>query len=56
MGPVVTAEHRQQIVGYIDAGVAQGADLVVDGRGLVIAGHEHGFFLGPTLFDHVTPR
>jgi len=54
MGPVVTAEHRQRIIGYIDAGVAQGATLVVDGRGLVIAGHEGGFFVGPTLFDRVT--
>jgi malonate-semialdehyde dehydrogenase (acetylating)/methylmalonate-semialdehyde dehydrogenase len=55
MGPVVTGEHRKRIVGYIDAGVAQGAELVVDGRGLVIRGHEHGFFVGPTLFDRVTP-
>ena len=54
MGPVVTAEHRQRIIGYIDAGVAQGAQLVVDGRKLVVAGHEHGFFVGPTLFDRVT--
>src|SRR4051812_23647101 len=55
MGPVVTAEHRQRIVGYIDAGVAQGATLVVDGRSLVIPGHERGFFVGPTLFDRVKP-
>jgi malonate-semialdehyde dehydrogenase (acetylating)/methylmalonate-semialdehyde dehydrogenase len=55
MGPVVTAEHRQRILGYIDAGVTQGADIVVDGRGLVIRGHEKGFFVGPTLFDRVTP-
>ena len=54
MGPVVTAEHRAKIIGYIDAGVAQGAELVVDGRGLKIAGHEHGFFVGPTLFDRVS--
>jgi malonate-semialdehyde dehydrogenase (acetylating)/methylmalonate-semialdehyde dehydrogenase len=54
MGPVVTAEHRARIVGYIDAGVAQGAELVVDGRGLVVPGHEGGFFVGPTLFDRVT--
>jgi len=54
MGPVVTGEHRQRIVGYIDAGVTQGATLVVDGRGLVVSGHERGFFVGPTLFDHVT--
>jgi malonate-semialdehyde dehydrogenase (acetylating) / methylmalonate-semialdehyde dehydrogenase len=55
MGPVVTAEHRKKILGYIDAGVAQGAEIVVDGRGLVIPGHESGFFVGPTLFDQVTP-
>ena len=54
MGPVVTAEHRARIVGYIDAGVAAGAALVVDGRGLSIAGHEQGFFVGPTLFDRVS--
>ena len=56
MGPLVTAAHRDKVTGYIDAGVQQGATLVVDGRGLTIAGHEHGFFLGPTLFDHVTPE
>ncbi|MBS1819402.1 MAG: CoA-acylating methylmalonate-semialdehyde dehydrogenase [Acidobacteria bacterium] len=55
MGPVVTAEHRARIISYIDAGVAAGAALVVDGRSLVIPGHEKGFFLGPTLFDRVTP-
>jgi malonate-semialdehyde dehydrogenase (acetylating) / methylmalonate-semialdehyde dehydrogenase len=55
MGPLVTGEHRQKVAGYVDAGVAQGATLVVDGRGLEIQGHENGFFLGPTLFDHVTP-
>jgi malonate-semialdehyde dehydrogenase (acetylating)/methylmalonate-semialdehyde dehydrogenase len=54
MGPVVTAEHRRRILGYIDAGLREGADLVVDGRGLSIPGHEHGFFVGPTLFDKVT--
>jgi malonate-semialdehyde dehydrogenase (acetylating)/methylmalonate-semialdehyde dehydrogenase len=54
MGPVVTAEHRTKILGYIDAGVAQGAELVMDGRGLVVTGHERGFFVGPTLFDRVT--
>ena len=55
MGPLVTGPHRDKVKGYIDAGVEQGATLVVDGRGLTIAGHERGFFLGPTLFDHVTP-
>lgn len=55
MGPLVTCEHRDRVKGYIDAGVAAGATLVVDGRGLTIPGFERGFFLGPTLFDDVTP-
>ena len=54
MGPVVTAEARQRIVGYIDSGEKQGAALVADGRRLVVDGHENGFFLGPTVLDHVT--
>jgi malonate-semialdehyde dehydrogenase (acetylating)/methylmalonate-semialdehyde dehydrogenase len=54
MGPVVTGEHRQRILGYVDAGIAEGADLVVDGRVLTIPGHEGGFFVGPSLFDRVT--
>jgi len=56
MGPLVTAAHRDRVKGYIDAGAADGATLVVDGRGLKVAGFEQGFFLGPTLFDHVTPE
>jgi malonate-semialdehyde dehydrogenase (acetylating)/methylmalonate-semialdehyde dehydrogenase len=55
MGPVVTAQHRDKITGYIDDGVAAGAELVVDGRGHRVAGCEQGFFLGGTLFDRVTP-
>ena len=55
MGPLVTAVHRDRVRGYIDAGVNEGATLVVDGRGLRIPGSEGGFFLGPCLFDHVTP-
>ncbi|MFD2178255.1 CoA-acylating methylmalonate-semialdehyde dehydrogenase [Veronia pacifica] len=55
MGPVVTAEHRDKIISYIDAGEAAGAELVVDGRDLSVPGHENGFFVGPTLFDHVKP-
>jgi malonate-semialdehyde dehydrogenase (acetylating)/methylmalonate-semialdehyde dehydrogenase len=54
MGPLITREHRDKVKAYIDAGVAQGASLVLDGRGLKVPGHENGFFLGPTLFDHVT--
>lgn len=55
MGPVVTAQHRQKIQGYIDTGVKEGAKLVVDGRGFTVPGFEEGFFLGGSLFDHVTP-
>jgi malonate-semialdehyde dehydrogenase (acetylating)/methylmalonate-semialdehyde dehydrogenase len=55
MGPLVTAAARDKVKGYIDAGVAQGASLLVDGRDLVVAGNEQGFFLGGTLFDMVTP-
>ena len=55
MGPVVTAAHKQKIQGYIDEGVASGARLVADGRALSVQGHEKGFFLGATLFDHVMP-
>jgi malonate-semialdehyde dehydrogenase (acetylating)/methylmalonate-semialdehyde dehydrogenase len=54
MGPLVTAQHRDKVAGYIDAGAAEGATLVADGRGLSVAGFEDGFFLGPTLFDNVT--
>ena len=54
MGPLVTGAARDKVKGYIDAGVAQGATLVVDGRGLSVAGNENGFFVGGTLFDNVT--
>jgi len=55
MGPLVTRAHLDRVLGYVDAGVSQGALLVADGRDLVVDGHEDGFFLGPTLFDQVTP-
>ena len=54
MGPLVTREHRDKVKGYVDLGVEEGAELVVDGRGLRIEGHENGFFLGGCLFDKVT--
>ncbi|OLT23154.1 methylmalonate-semialdehyde dehydrogenase (acylating) [Pseudonocardia sp. CNS-139] len=56
MGPLVTAAARDRVLGYIDAGLAEGAELVVDGRGFVLPGHEGGFFLGGSLFDRVTPE
>ncbi|GFZ81599.1 methylmalonate-semialdehyde dehydrogenase (acylating) [Elstera cyanobacteriorum] len=55
MGPLVTKEHFQKVQSYIDLGVAEGAKLLVDGRGLKLQGYEDGFFLGGSLFDHVTP-
>ena len=54
MGPVITAAARDRIVGLIGRGEAQGATLAVDGRGLTVPGHEDGFFVGPTVIDHVT--
>ncbi|OAQ13987.1 methylmalonate-semialdehyde dehydrogenase [Bibersteinia trehalosi Y31] len=56
MGPVISKEHKAKIEGYIDQGVAQGAKLVVDGRGYKVAGNENGYFVGGTLFDNVTPE
>jgi malonate-semialdehyde dehydrogenase (acetylating)/methylmalonate-semialdehyde dehydrogenase len=55
MGPLVTQAHHDKVRGYVDLGVEEGAELVVDGRGLVVDGHENGFFLGACLFDRVTP-
>jgi len=54
MGPLVTREHLAKVRGYVDLGVTEGADLVVDGRGLKLQGYESGFFLGGCLFDNVT--
>jgi malonate-semialdehyde dehydrogenase (acetylating)/methylmalonate-semialdehyde dehydrogenase len=55
MGPLITKEHRDKVAGYVETGLEEGAELVVDGRGMKVAGHEQGFFLGPCLFDRVTP-
>ncbi|MEO1045184.1 MAG: CoA-acylating methylmalonate-semialdehyde dehydrogenase [Pseudomonadota bacterium] len=54
-GPVVTQAHKDKVEGWIQKGVDEGAELVVDGRGFTLQGHEKGFFIGPSLFDHVTP-
>ncbi len=54
MGPVVSAAARDRVLGYIDAGEADGATVVVDGRDTTVAGREEGFFVGPTLLDRVT--
>jgi len=55
-GPVVSAAHRDRIRDYIALGVEEGAELVVDGRDFTLQGHEQGFYIGPTLFDHVKPE
>ncbi len=54
MGPLVTEAHHEKVRSYVDLGVEEGADLVIDGRDLVVEGHQNGFFLGPCLFDRVT--
>ena len=54
MGPLVTKAHYDKVRSYVDLGVEEGADLVIDGRSLVVDSHENGFFLGPCLFDRVT--
>ena len=55
MGPVISGRHRERVLGYIEKGVSEGAKLVLDGRSLKVAGREKGFFLGPSLFDDVSP-
>ena len=55
MGPLVTKQHYEKVKGYVDQGVLEGATLVVDGRGVQVAGHEAGYFLGACLFDNVKP-
>ena len=55
-GPVVSAAHKKRVEDYIQMGADEGAELVVDGRGFILQGHEEGFFIGPTLFDHVKPQ
>lgn len=56
MGPLVTREHLNKVKGYVDLGVEEGAELVLDGRGLTLQGYENGFFMGGCLFDRVRPE
>ena len=55
VGPVITADARERISRYIDEAEAAGAKVIVDGRKTRVAGHENGYYLGPTIIDHVTP-
>lgn len=54
MGPLISKEHRQRVLSYVEDGVAAGADLVFDGRDITVPGYENGFFMGPCLFDKAT--
>jgi malonate-semialdehyde dehydrogenase (acetylating)/methylmalonate-semialdehyde dehydrogenase len=56
LGPLVTDAHRQSVIKWIEKGVREGARLVLDGRNTVVEGYENGFYLGPTIFDHVKPE
>ena len=55
LGPVINAEHRQSVLDWIEKGLSQGAELVLDGRNVTVDGYEHGFYMGPTILDHVKP-
>ena len=55
LGPVVSAEHKAKVCQWIQKGIDEGAELVLDGRDVVVPGYENGFFVGPTVFDHVKP-
>lgn len=55
LGPVVSAAHKESVINWIKKGIEEGAELVLDGRDVVVPGFEGGFFLGPTIFDHVEP-
>ena len=54
MGLLVTRDHLDKVLGYVDAGEAEGATILTDGRGFSVEGYEDGFFMGPTLFDNVS--
>ena len=56
MGPVISANHRERVIGYIEKGVADGARLLVDGRETRVEDRPNGYFVGPTVFDEVSPR
>ncbi len=55
MGPVISARHKERVLGYIEKGLAEGAKVILDGRDIEVEGHPNGFFIGPTIFEDVTP-
>lgn len=56
LGPLVTEKHKESVVKWIEKGIEEGANLVLDGRNIIVEGFENGFYLGPTIFDNVTPE
>jgi malonate-semialdehyde dehydrogenase (acetylating)/methylmalonate-semialdehyde dehydrogenase len=56
LGPVVTEAHKQSVIGWINKGIEEGAELVLDGRNVTVKGYEKGFYLGPTILDHITDK
>ncbi|MBQ4206733.1 MAG: aldehyde dehydrogenase family protein, partial [Clostridia bacterium] len=54
LGPVVSAKHKERVLGWINKGLEEGAELVLDGRDVKVEGYENGFYIGPTILDHVT--
>jgi malonate-semialdehyde dehydrogenase (acetylating)/methylmalonate-semialdehyde dehydrogenase len=56
MGPVITKQHREKVLGYIEQGIKEGAQLILDGRGYRNPAHPEGYYLGPSIFDGVTPE
>ena len=55
LGPVVSAAHKEKVCKWIQTGIEEGAELVLDGRNIKVPGFENGYFVGPTIFDHVKP-
>src|SRR5205085_7226226 len=56
MGPVISKQHREKVLGYIEKGIQEGATLLLDGRGYKNPKNPNGFWIGPTIFDNVTPE
>ncbi|HHY04716.1 MAG TPA: CoA-acylating methylmalonate-semialdehyde dehydrogenase [Thermoanaerobacterales bacterium] len=55
LGPVISAEHKKSVMNWIQKGIDEGAEIVLDGRNVTVEGYENGFYLGPTILDHVEP-
>jgi malonate-semialdehyde dehydrogenase (acetylating)/methylmalonate-semialdehyde dehydrogenase len=55
MGPVISRQHKERVLSYIEKGIAEGGKLVLDGRNVQVEGHPNGFFIGPTVFDNIKP-